>query len=405
MAIKVRACRSVAEFRAAAGAIAEYGTWEITEDEAKRFLRVHPLGNMHAAFEGRRAVGGAGAFPFEMSVPGASVACAGVTIVGVYPTHRRRGILTAMMRAQLDAAHERGEPIAALWASDERIYGRYGYGLASLTGEINLPRTAGEFALPMERPGTITYVEGADVPKVLGPIWKHVSHERPGIFGRSTEWWKARLVHDPPQWRRGGGPRRFAVVDFGDSVEGYAIYRHDPKWEGGLPDAGRVAVQEVLARTLDAELALWRYLLDIEWSGGVNARLLPLDHPLLWILAQPRSMKMRVGDGLWVRLLDLGAALSARSYSAHGPVTFQVQDAFCSWNAGRWKLEDGVAKKTRSDADLACDVTTLGSVYLGGFTFAQLVRGGRVEELKRGAAARADAMFRTDVLPWCPEVF
>ena len=99
-------------------------------------------------------------------------------------------------------------------------------------------------------------------------------------------------------------------------------------------------------------------------------------------------MKMRVEDGLWVRLLDVGAALSARSYAAHGPITFQVQDDFCSWNSGRWKLEDGVAKKTRSDADLACDVTALGSVYLGGFTFAELVRGGRVEELKRRAASR-----------------
>jgi predicted acetyltransferase len=161
----------------------------------------------------------------------------------------------------------------------------------------------------------------------------------------------------------------------------------------------------VLARSLDAEIALWRYLFDIEWAGAVSARLLPLDHPLWWVLAQPRRMQMRVGDGLWVRLLDVGGALSARSYSAQGPVTFQVTDDFCSWNAGRWKLEGGVAKKTRAEADLACDVAALGSVYLGGFTFAQLVRGGRVEELKRGAAARADAMFRTAVMPWCPEVF
>ena len=116
-------------------------------------------------------------------------------------------------------------------------------------------------------------------------------------------------------------------------------------------------------------------------------------------------MKMRVGDGLWVRLLDVGRCALGPLVRAHGPITFQVQDDFCSWNAGRWKLEDGVAKKTRSDADLACDVTALGSVYLGGFTFAQLVRGGRVEELKRRAASRADAMFRTDVEPWCPEVF
>jgi predicted acetyltransferase len=114
---------------------------------------------------------------------------------------------------------------------------------------------------------------------------------------------------------------------------------------------------------------------------------------------------MRVGDGLWIRLIDVGAALGGRSYSAAGPVTFQVVDGTCAWNAGRWKLEDGVAKKTRVEADLACDVAALGSVYLGGFAFAQLVRGGRVEELKPGAAARADAVFRTGVQPWCPEIF
>ena len=133
---------------------------------------------------------------------------------------------------------------------------------------------------------------------------------------------------------------------------------------------------EVLARSLEAERDLWRYLASIEWAGTVKARLLPLDTRLFWILAEPRRMRMRVGDGVWVRLLDVGAALSARSYSAPGPIVFQVTDEFCSWNAGRWKLEDGVAKKTRAEADLACDVTALGSVYLGGFTFAQLVRGG-----------------------------
>jgi len=347
MAIRVRPCKSVAEFKQAVGAISEYGGWEVDDEIAKRFLRCHPLDHMHAAFEGKRAVGGAGAFPFDFSVPGGSVPCAGVTVVGVYPTHRRQGILTSMMRAQLDAAHERGEPIAALWASDERIYGRYGYGLASHVGEIELPRQYGEFALPLDAGGTVRYVEGDDVSKALGPVWEHVFHERPGMFARSVDWWESRLVEDPPQWRRGAGPRRFATVELGGGVEGYAIYRHAPSFEGGI-DAGKVAVVEVLARSLQAEATLWRYLLDTEWTSFVSARLLPLDHPLHWILAQPRRMRMRVGDGIWVRLLDVGAALSARSYSAPGPIVFQVTDDFCSWNAGRWKLEDGVAKKTRA---------------------------------------------------------
>ncbi|HEU0303576.1 MAG TPA: sterol carrier protein domain-containing protein [Gaiellaceae bacterium] len=225
------------------------------------------------------------------------------------------------------------------------------------------------------------------------------------MFARSTEWWESRLVYDPLQWRRGAGPKRFAAVEIEGAVEGYAVYRHEAKWEAGVPDAGRVVVLEVLARSLEAEAALWRYLLGIEWAGAVSAGRLPLDTRLFWLLAEPRRMKMRVGDGLWVRLLDVGAALSARSYSAPGSIVFQVQDDFCSWNAGRWKLEGGEAKKTRAEADLACDVAALGSVYLGGFTFAQLLRGGRVDELKKGAAERADAIFRTAVQPWCPEVF
>jgi predicted acetyltransferase len=405
MAIRVRTCKSADEFIQAIGAIAEYGAWPIEEETASQFLRVHPLDRMHAAFEGKRAVGGAGAFAFDFSVPGGSVPCAGVTAVGVYPTHRRRGVLTAMMRAQLDEAHERGDPIAALWASDERIYGRYGYGMASLAGEIELPRAQGGFAGPFEARGVVRYVEPDDVPKTLGPIWEHAFREVPGMFARTRDWWETRVAADPQAWRPpGAGPKRFAALQLDGRVEGYAIYRHAPKWDAGAA-IGHIIVTEVLARTSQAERELWRYLLDMEWAQAVSARLLPPDHPLFWILAEPRRMRMRVGDGLWVRLVDVGAALSARSYAAKRPVVFEVRDAFCPWNEGRWKLENGDAKKTRTAADLACDVTALGSVYLGGFTFAELVRGGRVEELKRGAAARADAMFRTARQPWCPEIF
>jgi predicted acetyltransferase len=359
---------------------------------------------MHAAFDGRKVVGGAGAFDYEVSVPGGSVSCAGVTVVGVYPTHIRRGVLTAMMRAQLDDAHERGDEIAMLWASDERIYGRYGYGVASLVGEVEIHRDRAGFADPVDPRGTISYVDLVKGRAVADPIWRHVSAERPGFFQRSKDWWEARVLLDPPERRAGAGQKRLVTVELDGAVEGYALYRHAPNFAEGLT-AGRIVAIEVLARSLEAERTLWRYLTSIEWASAVKARLLPLDSRLLWILAQPAQMKMRVGDGVWVRLLDVGAALSARSYSARGPVVFQVTDDFCPWNAGRWKLEEGVAKKTRVDADLACDVTALGSVYLGGFTFAQLVRGGRVEELKRGAAARADAMFRTDLQPWCPEIF
>lgn len=405
MGLDVRPCRSVEEFRESIGAIAEYGAWSISEDDATWFLRVLALERMHAAFDGTRAVGGAGAFPLDLSVPGGTVPCAGVTVVGVYPTDRRRGVLTAMMRAQLDAAHERGDPIAALWASDERIYGRYGYGLASLVGRMDLLRADSAFAHPHGEGVAIRYVEPDDLPNLAEPIWNGVLAERPGMFVRTKDWWESRVAADPEAWRpAGAGPKRFVVAEIDGALEGYAIYRHAPKSEAD-EDIGRIRASEVLATTTRATAALWRYLFEMEWVQGTLAFLLPLDHPLLVLLARPRRMRLRVGDGLWVRLIDVGAALSARSYATEGSIVFDVTDGFCSWNKGRWKLEGGEAKKTRSTADLACDVSVLGSVYLGGFTFEQLVQGGRVLELAPGAIARADAMFATARAPWCPEIF
>lgn len=403
--VEVRPCRDVDEVIGAIGAIAEYGAWAFDREDAERWLRYHPLDRMLAALDDGKIVGGGGSFAFEMTVPGEIVPTAGVTVVGVLPTHRRRGVLTAMMRTQLDDVHERGEPLAALFASDERIYGRFGYGLAQLMGEMQLRRERSGFARPLERRGRIRTVEQDEALKLFPPIWDELRPRTPGMLARSPEWWELRVVRDPESWRPpGAGPKRFAVLELDDTVGGYAIYRHAPKWEDGAPQ-GSLNTIEVFATGPQAEAELWRYLCDIEWVEKINARLLPLDHPLFFILAEPRQMRLRVGDGIWVRLVDVGAALSARSYAADGTVVFEVEDVFCSWNAGRWKLENGAATRTRAAADLACDVAALGSVYLGGFTFDQLVRSGRLAELRPGAAARADAMFRTDRAPWCPEIF
>jgi predicted acetyltransferase len=309
------------------------------------------------------------------------------------------------MRAQLDDVHERGEPLAALFASDERIYGRFGYGLAQLVGEMQLRRERSGFARSLERRGRIRTVGEDEALEYLPPVWENVRPRVPGMLSRSREWWELRILSDPESRRPpGSGPKRFAVLELDGTVAGYAIYRHAPKWEEGTSKGSLNAI-EVLATSVQAEAELWRYLCDIEWVETIKAWLLPLDHPLFFLLAEPRQMRLRIGDGLWLRLVDVGAALSARSYAADGAVVFEVEDVFCAWNSGRWKLDGGEAKRTRAAADIACDVGALGSVYLGGFTFDQLVRGGRVEELRPGAAARADALFRGERAPWCPEIF
>jgi predicted acetyltransferase len=401
----VRPTENLDDFQHALQAIDQYFGGEQTVERAERFSQTLPLERMHAAWEDGAIVGGAGVFPFELSVPGGIVRCAGVTVVGVYPTHRRRGVLRAMMRAQLDDIHERGEPIAALWASEETIYGRYGYGMASFAGDISLAREHSEFAHPLERRGRVRLLESTEALELLPAVWERALEQTPGMFGRTRPWWENRVVADPPERRGGGGPKRFVLLEVDGEPQAYAIYRHNPGWEQGSSSA-RLGVVEAIGATRRGTAEIWRFLLDIDWQASISADLLPIDHPLFFLLAKPRRLKYRAGDGIWVRLVDVAAALSARSYATEGEVVLDVADAYAPWNEGRWKLAGGSCERTNNEPDLRCDVTALGSVYLGGFTFAELQRALRVDELREGAIDRADSIFRrTGVAPWCPEIF
>jgi predicted acetyltransferase len=400
----VRRCADLDEFGEAIAAIGQYFGNEPTPERLERFSKNLPVERMHAAREDGSVVGGAGAFPFEVTVPGGVVRAAGVTVVGTFPTHRRRGVLRALMRAQLDDVHGRGEPLALLWASDSRIYGRFGYGMGSYMGEMRIPREA-PFAVEYEPRGRIRLVEDEEALELFPQVWDAVRPGIPGMLGRTRNWWEYRVLFDPPDRREGHGPKRLAVLERDDRAEGYAIYRHKPPtFEHGTPD-GEVEAIEVIARDGAPAAQLWRFLLDIDWADRITGWLLPVDHQLFHMLASPREMRFRVGDGLWVRLVDVGAALSGRTYEADDRLVFEVVDAFCPWNEGRWKLEGGVAERTRAAADLRCDVSVLGSAYLGAFDFSELVRAGRAEELTSGAARRADRVFAAERKPWCPEIF
>jgi predicted acetyltransferase len=404
MSFEVRPCRDLTEYDGALMSIAQYFGNEPDPARAERFSRLLPVDRMHAAWEDGVVVGGAGAFPFKLSVPGGAVQCAGTTAVGVAPTHRRRGVLRSMMRAQLDDAHERGEPLAALWASEEPIYRRFGYGIAGFAGEVEIPKEYIDFVEPRERTGRLRIVERDEALEAFPPIWAALARDRPGVFTRTRDWWELRALGDPPERRDGAGPKRFVLLERDGVPAAYAIYRHKMDWEAGVSN-GQVVVVEAIGAAPEAVAEIWRYLLDIDWVATINSWLLPLDHPLFFLLAHPRRMRYRSADGLWVRLLDVGAALSGRTYPGDGELVFDVRDAFCEWNEGRWRLVDGVAERTDADADLALDVSTLGAAYLGGIRFAQLAQGGRVKELKPGAIERADGIFRHGLHPWCPEIF
>jgi len=405
MAWDVRPTTDLEEFVDAVGAISHYFGSERNLERAERFTKVLPLERMHGAFDGDRIVGGAGAFPFQLTVPGGPIACGGVTVVGVLPTHRRRGVLTAMMRTQLEDIRDRGEPIAALWASEEVIYRRFGYGLASFAGEIELASSYSGLRQAPEPGATARLITLEDAKTLVPPVFDQVRATTPGMFGRTKDWWELRTLDDPPERRQGGGVKTALLVELDGKPAGYALYRVHPKFEQGSA-AGQLEVIEALADGPVATRELWRVLLDMDWKATLTASLLPIDHPLQHQLLYPRRMRMRIGDGLWVRLVDVGAALSARAYGGDGPVVLEVEDSFLPENAGRWRIAGGTAERTEDDPDLALDVGELGSVYLGGFTFAELVRAGVVRELKEGGAARADAVFLTATpKPWCPEIF
>jgi predicted acetyltransferase len=398
----VRPACDADEFARALYGIGQYFSGPLSEEQLARFAQFLPIERMLAAWTEGEIVGGAGALPFQLSVPGGELACGGVTAVGVYPTHRRRGVLRALMDTQLQQMHERGEPLAALWASEETIYGRFGYGAAAWCGEIKLPRPWSAYAQPFERRGTARFVSAEEAAVAFPPVWEALMRSRPGVFRRTRAWWELRRLRLPEEEQ--SNPRRFVTLELDGTVQAYAIYRQLPSWEGGSSTA-RLELLEAVGATPGATAEIWRFLLDIDWYATFGAALLPLDHPLFSLLATPRRTQFRMGDALWLRLVDVGAALSGRAYGGDGRIVFEVRDAVCPWNDGRWKLEDGRAARTDDDADIALDASALASAYFGAISFAQLRDGLRLDVLRDGAVERADALFAWRPLPWCPEIF
>ncbi len=368
-------------------------------EELERFASILPAERVLAGFDGEEIVGGAGAYLFETTVPGgAQVATAGVMAVGVLPTHRRRGVLTAIMRRQLADAHERGEPIAMLYAAEGGIYGRFGYGLAALAGDIELPK---EHARPWhdEPLGQARLLDPDERVEVLPPIYDRVQAETTGMFTRTRDWWRVRRLRQRP----GKPPGNAVVIELEDGAQAYALYRHDFGMRHMVTQS-KLEVSEALGTSPRALDAVWRYLLAIDWVARIDAYWLPLDHPLFHWIREPRRLAFHVFEGLWVRLVDVDTALAARSLG-EGSLVIDLRDELCPWNQARWHVEAGSVSRTTAAADLALDVSALGSAYLGGFTFAGLALAGRVEELQPGTIARADTIFGTARQPWCPELF
>ena len=401
MGLEVRTC-APEEMRGAFSPIWHYFGGAPKEEDVERLATILPADRVHAAFDGDEIVGGAGAYLFDTTVPGgAQVPTAGVMGVGVLPTHRRRGVLTKLMQRQLADAHERGEPLATLFASEGAIYSRFGYGLASLAGNIDLPKE--HAILRDDEPiGQARILDGEEETlELLPPIYDRVQAETAGMLSRTPDWWKVRRLYRNPH--RPGGEQVRVAIEVDGGLDAYALYRLNFSARNMISET-TLEIWEAHGTSPRALAAIWRYLLGIDWVARIEASWLPLDHPLFLWLREPRRMHFTVMEALWARLVDVGGALAARSLG-EGSVVLDVRDEFCPWNTARWQIRDGSVTRTTAEADVVLGVSELGSVYFGGFTFDQLLRAGRLEEQKPGGLARAEALFRTTRLPWCPELF
>jgi predicted acetyltransferase len=323
-----------------------------------------------------------------------------VTWVGVLPTHRRRGLLTSLMTQLLGDLHERGEAVAALWASEGAIYQRFGYGPAAWDIAMTIPSRA-----PFTRTVTTDGVAlAAPDAAVLAPIHERVAATTPGWFARDDAWWSYRLF-DPESRRSGASPLRCVLA--GD--DGYALYSTKQEWSNG-GSSSTVHVRELVASNPEVRARLWRYLLDLDLMKTVKTHLTAVDEPLLHLLAEPRATVPVLKDNLWVRLVDVAAALSARSYATDVDVVLEVSDETCPWNAGRLRLTGGLdgatCTATTDEAEVAVRATDLGAAYLGGTTLTSRAAAGHVTELRPGALAHASTAFGwAGPAPYCPMVF
>jgi predicted acetyltransferase len=333
--------------------------------------------------------------------------CGGVTRVSVVSTHRRRGLLTAMMRRQLDDMRERGEPLAALYASEAPIYGRFGYGLATYQASVEIERSHSAFAKKVSGSGRLSMV---DVPTAVGTfarVWEKARHNQPGMLGLDERWIRNELA-DLEQVREGSSPQYRVLHQTEGNPSGFATYRVKMEWDASGPN-GTLRLGMLIATTAESYAALWRHVLDVDLMARVSAEMRPVDEPLRFLLADSRQPKTRIEDGVWLRLVDVAAALAGRRYAVEGRLGLRVRDEFCSWNDGPYELVGGPAgaecKPNSGTPDLALDAADLAALYLGGNRFRALFEAGRIQELRPGAIARADAMFATDRAPWCPSHF
>ncbi|MCH8109000.1 MAG: sterol carrier protein domain-containing protein, partial [Chloroflexi bacterium] len=278
---------------------------------------------------------------------------------------------------------------------------RFGYGMASFCERWSIERHHTSFGCSPESHGRVVFVEPDEASKVFPDVFQRVCLERPGMVRRNATWWGYRLL-DIEQFRQGASEYYHAIYERDGRADGYVLYRISSS-------DNTLRIVELVAATDEAYAALWQFCFGVDLINTTRAENQPIDSPLLWMLADPRRLQRSTGDAMWLRLVDVRAALAGRRYAQEGSIVFDIKDSFCPWNEGRIALVGGPdgaeCKPTQASPDLALSVADLAAVYLGAVRFNALLRAGRVREETPGAIRRADSMFAAELQPWCVQQF
>ncbi|MDF3292771.1 GNAT family N-acetyltransferase [Streptomyces silvisoli] len=377
--------------------------------EAPAILEIEPA-RTQGAFDDGRCVATFRTMPRELTVPGGgTVPADAVTNVSVTATHRRRGLLSAMMANGLAAAKERGDAVSILIAAEYPIYGRFGYGPATWVTDwtVEIPRA--RLGLPQLPDGArVDLVDGAEVRKVGPELHERTRRLTPGAINRTDGFWKQYTGEALLPWNSWTEPFHAVYRNATGQVDGLLTYSVADVWDGKLPQC-TVTVRKLIATNPEAEGALWRYAMSVDWVVRLDSGSRAPDDLLPLLLGDPRAARITShADFMWLRMLDVPAALEARGYAGTGELVLEVRDAD-GYADGRWRLtaspEGAQVLATTAEPDLTLDVGELGALYLGDESAVRLAALGRVEERRPGAAARADALLRTPRRPWCPDIF
>ncbi|GAA3227016.1 GNAT family N-acetyltransferase [Nonomuraea helvata] len=378
--------------------------------QAERWKAQTEFDRTLAAFDGDLIAGVAALQSFTMTVPGGRLPVEGVTSVSVLPSHRRRGVLSALMRRQLADIREHGESVAALYASESGIYGRYGYGRASQSLFFRIDKTRSAFVghAPTDPSLRIRVAVPADVRADLERLFASVATRRPGRYDRNPPIWDDVLADEDAD-QRGDGPLRCLLAEDDGGLRGYALFRVKAGWDADGIASGELKLTELEATDPAAYALLWRGILDRDLVAKVDSGARPVDDPLIALLADQRQLRASVFDELWVRLVEVDKALTSRAYSAAVNVVIEVEDDVCPWNAKRWRLTadptGAECKPVEDEPDVTLPVAALGSAYLGAGMLTESLEAGLLREHSTGSVRALATAMSWSPKPWAGLVF